>query len=394
MTSLLEGVRVLDLSRALAGPLCTALLADFGADVVKVEPADGDTSRHWPPFDDHAASLYFASINRGKRSLSLAFRTSAGRQLLQRLVRRANVLVENFRPGVLASMGLDADTLAELNPSLVVMSVSGYGPVGPRAQDAGLDQVAQGMSGLMSVTGGCEPTRVGIPVSDTLTAIHAAFGVCAGLLGRQRDGAAHVVQTSLLEATICSLTFQAQAYLSNGTVPTGTGNQHPTITPYGLFRTADHPINIAVGSAKAWRTFCAAIGAPELADRPEFADGAARLAHRELLNGLLTERLLQRTSTEWIAELSAAGIPCGPVHTLDQVFTDPQVRALELVEQVTDANGRERAMLRGPFWVDGAPVRVPGPPPMSLGEHTDELLAECGVGAIEIAHLRAEGVVR
>ncbi|MFE4500852.1 CaiB/BaiF CoA transferase family protein [Rhodococcus sp. NPDC056743] len=395
MDQLLRGIKVLDLTRALAGPLCTSLLSDFGADVVKVETrGSGDSSRQWPPFDGDQ-SLYFAAVNRGKRSLALDMRSPRGRNLLRSLAVEADVIVENFRPGVLTDMGLDPDSLEKENPGIVIMSISGFGPVGPDRFAPGLDQVAQGMSGLMSVTGAGDqsPMRVGIPVIDTVSGIYAALGITAALASRGRDGRGHRVQTSLLESAISIMTFQAQDYLSTGRVATPNGNTHPTITPYGAFDTADFPINIATGSDKHWIALCAVLGDSDLAFRTEYATGKDRLAHRDQLTKELTELLTAKGAAQWITEIRGAGIPCGPIHTIDQVFSDPQVQALQMVEQTQSPDGSSIPILRGPFWVDGQALPVKNAPPMTLGGDTEAILAEFGLCPAEIDDLRQNAVI-
>ncbi|MWA03507.1 CoA transferase [Actinomadura sp. LD22] len=386
----LDGLRVLDLTRAMAGPYCTSLLGDLGADVVKVEalPA-GDASRLWGPFDG-PRSVYFDSANRNKRSVALTFRSEQGRRLLARLAERADVIVENFRPGVLSAIGLDPDELRARRPELVIAGVTGYGPVGPDRDAGGLDQIAQGMSGLMSVTGdagGGGPLRVGIPIIDIVSGMACALGVAAAVAGRARGGGAHV-QTSLLENALAVMTFQAQRYLTLGEVPGPQGNHHPVISPYGVFRTADRPVNIAVGSQRQWRVVCELIGAPELADDPRFADVPARVEARDALTGELERRLGTRRADEWIADLRAAGIPCGPIHAMDGVFADPQVEAIGMVRDTGSG-----PLMRGPLWLDGSPAPIRRTPP-ALGEHTCEVLGEAGLTEAEIDALIAEGIVR
>lgn len=395
MKPLLHGVRVLDLSRALAGPLCTALLADFGADIIKVESlSGGDSSRQWPPFDG-ADSLYFASVNRSKRSVALDMRSDEGRDLLRRMASEVDVIVENFRPGVLAAMGLDQESLQRDNPGVIVMSVSGFGPTGPEQYSPGLDQVAQGMSGLMSVTGAGDntPMRVGIPIIDTVSGIYAALGITAALVARSKDGQGHHVQTSLIESALSIMTFQAQDYLSTGRVSSPNGNTHPTITPYGCFDTADYPIIIATGSDKHWEALCRVLGDPELAERPEYANGQSRLAHRDRLTKELLELLADKPSAEWVRAMREAGIPCGPVHSIDQAFSDPQVQALEMVQRVPMADGGELPLVRSPFWVDSQTLPIRHAPPMVLGQDTASVLSEFGVDDGELDELRRNGVI-
>lgn len=386
MTLPLTGIRVLDLTRVLAGPTCTALLADLGAEVIKVERLpDGDHARAWGPFVD-GRGQYFASVNRNKRSLALDLRDPAGRAVLDRLVATSDVLVENFRPGTLAKLGL---ALAD-HPRLVIASISGYGPVGPERDTPGMDQIAQGMSGLMSVTGAGEhtPMRVGVPIVDSISGIVAALAVAAALAGRERTGVGGHVQTSLLESAISVLSFQAQRYLGAGEVPSASGNDHPVISPYGTFRTADDPINVAAGSQAQWVALCATVDASDLAVRPEYADATARVTHRAALQADLERAFAARGAAEWVRLLRAAGIPAGPVYTMDGVFADPQVEALGMVQQPDWAGP---PVVRGPIWLDGVASQVTLPPP-DLGEHSTRILAELGYSNAEIADLHRRGI--
>ena len=388
MMNPLTGVRVLDLSRALAGPLCTSLLADLGADVIKIErlPA-GDVARDWPPFDS-TESLYFASINRNKRSVAIDLRAAGVQPLLNRILDSCDVLVENFRPGVIDRFGLDLAGRKQRD-GLIVASISGFGPIGPMRDQPGLDQIVQGMSGLMSVTGSAgSPTRVGIPIVDALTGVVAAFGVAAAVAGRHASGDGTHVQTSLLESALSVMTFQSQRFLSLGQVAEAAGNRHPTISPYGMFGTADLPINIAVGSTDQWLALCSVLGLTELATDARFANTADRLEHREDLYRLLNDRLATRVAAEWIASIRAAGVPCGPVYQMDQVFADPQVKALEMVHNLNAVSKTDIPLMRGPLWNDGQPSSVRRPPP-ELGEHTIEVLRELGLSQFDIEQLLA-----
>jgi crotonobetainyl-CoA:carnitine CoA-transferase CaiB-like acyl-CoA transferase len=385
----LTGVRVIDLTRALAGPMCTALLADMGAEVIKVEPLPrGDNSRLNPPYDG-SRSLYFASINRNKKSVAVNLRSEQGLSLLRLLVATADVLVENFRPGVLAGMGLAPDRLRAEHPGLVIASISGYGPVGPERETPGLDQIAQGMSGLMSLTGAGEntPMRFGVPIIDTIAGAFAAYGVAAALAGRGVTGQGTHIQTSLLESALAALTFQAQQYLSTGEVPRPQGNNHPVLTPYGTFATADQPINLAIGSPGQWPVLCEVLGEPALADQPDYADPGTRLAHRDELQADIERLLAPHPSAHWIRLIRAAGVPCGPIHTLDQVFADPQVRALDMVR-----HAGELPLLRGPLWADDTPVPVRAGPPV-LGAHTAQTLTALGLSGEELDDLAQHGII-
>lgn len=394
MTKPLDGITVLDLSRALAGPYCTALLADMGARIIKVESTNGgDTARHWPPFEgDH--SLYFESVNRNKESVCIDFYAPEGRQILDRLVSGADVLVENFKLGTLEKMGFTAEHLAELNPGLIVASVTGFGTTGPLKDDAGLDQVIQGMSGLMSITGTPGNTfRMGIPIVDITSGMICAFGIVSALVGR---GAAHpvnTVSTSLLETALGLSVFQGQRALSLRETPTPQGNNHPSIAPYGTFATATDPLNIAVGNDKQWQVFCGLLGIPDTAQDPRFVTGALRSAHRDELSAVLETALSTRAASEWVTVISGAGIPCGPILDYSQALASEQVAALGLVRQTTRRDGSALPLLRGPLSIDGEASEILAPPPL-LGEHTAGVLRDLGLSDDEITRLEASGTVK
>ncbi|WP_353816549.1 CaiB/BaiF CoA transferase family protein [Agromyces sp. SYSU T00266] len=390
----LAGIRILDLTRALSGPLCASLLADLGAEVIKVEGLPkGDSTRHWPPFDGDR-SLYYLSANRNKRSIALDLRTPEAQGILLDLARRSDVLLENFRPGVLDKLGLGSEVLEREAPDLIVTSITGFGPIGPLRDAAGLDQVAQGMSGLMSVTGAGEhtPMRVGVPIADIVTGLYTAVGVAAALAGRGRTGHPARITTSLLECTTSLMTFQAQRFLSAGEVPEAQGNDHPLIAAYGTFDTADIPINVAVGTDAQWIAICRILGEPDLATRPEYAQPADRSANRVALAAELNRLFARRGAADWVEELRAGGIPCGPIYTMDKVFEDPQVVALGLVEEVAGPEGRTDRLIRGPLWVDGAPTSVRlAPPPLGADGH--DVLAELGYADDTIRTLTEQAVV-
>jgi CoA:oxalate CoA-transferase len=395
MTKPLEGIRVIDLSRALAGPYCTALLADLGAEVIKVESLNGgDTARGWPPFEGEH-SLYFESVNRNKRSICIDFYSAEGRDILDRLIAGADVLVENFKLGTLEKLGLTPEHLDELNPRLVVGSVNGFGYTGPLKDDAGLDQVVQGMSGLMSITGsGADDTyRVGVPIVDITSGMVCAFGIVAALVGRHNGHPAHRVTTSLLETALGLSVFQGQRALSLGEDPEPQGNNHPTIAPYGTFATATEPLNIAVGNQKQWIAFCGLIGIPEAPEDPRFDTGAHRSANREALKDLVEKALGARPADEWIPIISPASIPCGPIYRYSQVFASPQVEALGLIRQTTRRDGSPLPLLRGPLTVDGEASDISARPPL-LGEQSADILREIGFADDDIDRLEMDGVLR
>lgn len=391
----LAGITVLDLTRALAGPYATALLADMGATITKVESMKGgDSTRSWPPFENEH-SLYFDSVNRGKSSVALDFYRPEGRALLRRMALASDVVIENFRPGVMAEMGLDAPGLRAEKPSLIIASVSGFGSTGPLSQTAGLDQVAQAMSGLMSVTGknASELYRVGIPIIDIYAGVFTAFGIVTALVGRQRTGTGLEVSTSLLESAIAISAFQGQRYLSTGVVPEPQGNNHPVLAPYGMFATGDIPIIIAVGNDKQWRDLCLLVGDPQLAVDPEYATGSLRLLNRAALTARLEVALVERSGLDWVEELRKARIPTGPIYNYQQVFDDPQVQHLNMVQHVTRADGTDLPLLRGPISLDGVGLRIRKAPP-ALGEDTEAVLAALGLTAEQVTGLIEAGIVK
>jgi crotonobetainyl-CoA:carnitine CoA-transferase CaiB-like acyl-CoA transferase len=391
----LAGVRVLDLTRALAGPFCTMILGDLGADVIKVEPAQGgDMIRQWGPFD-RGISAYYLSCNRNKRDLALDFRHAEAGALLKDMAARCDVLVENFRPGTMEAMGLDDDTLRALNPRLVIASVTGFGRGGPAGDRPGFDQIAQGYSGLMSLTGteASGPTRVGVAIGDQTAGMWAALGVLAALMQRQSTGRGQRVETSLLAGLMGLLSVQGQRFLSLGEVPGLAGNTHPVISPYGVFETGDGPLNIASATQDMWVKLCRVIDRPQLAADPRFADNARRVEHRDELKALIEERLRTDTRAHWTEALLDAGIPAGPINTLADVFADAQVQHLGLVQEATHATLGPVKQVASPIGLDslaGAGIRRA--PPL-LGEHTREVLAELGWSADTIDALFARGVV-
>ncbi|HSI93643.1 MAG TPA: CoA transferase [Jiangellaceae bacterium] len=372
----LRGYVVIDLTKALAGPHASMMLGDLGARVIKVEPpGHGDDTRGWgPPFvgpDDHPVSTYFLSCNRNKESVTADLKSDAGRVLLEKLIRRADVLVENYRPGVLDRLGFSVRRMHELNPRLVILSITGFGHDGPEGGRAGYDQIAQGEAGLMSMTGAPgEPTRVGVPIADLLAGMYGAFGVLAALLDRERTGHGTVVRTSLLAAVVAVHAFQGTRWTVAGEVPTGPGNHHPSIAPYGLFQAADGPIQVAVGSEVQWRAFAPAVGL-DPAD-PRFATNRDRVAHRAELVAAIDRALAAAPAAEWLPRFDDIGVPAGRVRTLDQVYGWEQTRSQGLVIAV-DHPVLGRIELPGPplrfgdFPVAGG--RPDHRPPPELGEH-------------------------
>jgi crotonobetainyl-CoA:carnitine CoA-transferase CaiB-like acyl-CoA transferase len=369
----LQGVVVVDLSRALAGPHAAMMLADLGARVVKVEtPGTGDDARGWgPPFvgpPEARESTYFLSCNRNKESIELDLKSDDGRGTLERLVRHADVLVENFRTGVLDRLGFEIDRLHEINPRLVVLSITGFGHDGPEGGRAGYDQIAQGEAGLMSLTGPGpgEPTRVGVPIGDLLAGMHGAYGVVAALYERQRTGRGRVVRTSLLASIVGVHAFQGTRWTVAGEVPTASGNHHPSISPYGLFRCADGTLQIAVGSESLWRRFAPAFGIP--VDAPEFADNAARVGNREAVIAAVEAAFADQPLADLLPRLAGIGIPAGQVRSLDRVYAWDQTRSQGLLVDVEHATLGTVTLPGPPLRFDDELLDEHSAPP-TLGQH-------------------------
>jgi crotonobetainyl-CoA:carnitine CoA-transferase CaiB-like acyl-CoA transferase len=394
----LSGLKVLDLSRVLAGPVCTQLLADLGADVVKVErPGLGDDTRHWgPPFlPDGGPSAYFVSANRGKRSLALDLANPQAADTLAELIRRADVLIENFLPDAAERFGLTPERLAELNPRLVSCSISGYGRTGPMAALPGYDLMTQAGSGLMSITGepSGEPMKVGVALSDVITGLYAVISVLAGLHARGISGAGRSFDLALADCTLASLVNVAQTTLVTGERPRRWGNAHPQIVPYESFATADGHIMLGVGNDAQWKKFCTAAGRDDWNADPRFQTNRERVAHRNELLPALRSLMRERTTRHWDELLNSIDVPHGPVLAVDEVLKLPQTAARQMVLPVTDRQGREYSVLGSPIhWHDEPPRRATAPP--NLGEHSNEILQEwLNYNPQQIAELRAKGVV-
>jgi formyl-CoA transferase len=392
---------VLDLSRVRSGPTCVRQLADWGANVIKIEmPADLETGE---PLGGPRDGPDFMNLHRNKRSITLNLKSPEGVAAFKKMVKKADVVVENFRPDVKYRLGIDYKALHRINPRLVYASISGFGQTGPYAEWPGFDQVAQGMGGLMSITGlpGQGPMRVGIPVADLSAGLLCAMGIMVALLERETSGKGQVVETSLLAAQIFMLDFQAARWLVDREVAGQAGNNHPTSIPTGVFKTADGSINIASAGQKIWERFCHALEAPELMTRSEFASAANRSRNRDAINAEIDRRTVTRTSAEWIERFNKAGIPCGPIYAIDQVFADPQVKHIGMAQPVA-ANGKNGkngkndknglTLVGQPFALSRTPSRLVAPPP-ELGQHTDAVLKEFGFSAKQIAALHRSGAV-
>src|SRR5262252_4003117 len=388
----LERFTVLDLTRVRSGPTCVRQLADWGANVIKIElPPDPDAGEG---MGGPREGSDFQNLHRNKRSMTLNLKSKEGLAAFKRMVKKADVVVENFRPDVKRRLGIDYKSLAKINPKLVYGSISGFGQTGPYAGRPGFDQIAQGMGGLMSITGlpGQGPVRVGIPVADLTAGLFCALGILVALLEREKSKKGQYVATSLLEAQIFMLDFQAARWLIGGEVPAQAGNNHPTSIPTGVFKTADGHINIASTGSKIWARFCNAADATELMQRPEYQTAAERSKHRDALNADMERYTVKRTSAEWIELLNKAGVPCGPIYTIDQVYADPQVVHLGIAQPVKTKNKSTLRMARQPVSLSRTPSRFAAPPP-ELGEHTDAVLKEFGFKAKEIAALRRANAI-
>ena len=389
----LSGVRVLDLGRFVSGPFCAALMADMGAEVVKIEvPGCGDETR------SHGAlvngeSAYFVGMNRSKKSLTLNLKSEEGKEIFTRLVREADVVLENFRPDVMARLGLHYEVLRAINPRIIYCGISGFGKDGPYALRPSFDFIAQGMSGLMSLTGFSdgEPVRVGIPISDSIAALYAAYGISLALLVRQRTGEGQELQVSLVDGVISLLSFQADKYFGRGEVPHRAGNDHPVSSPYGTFKALDGYINVAPAGDQMWERFARALGREDLIRDSRFKTNDLRYQHRKEINQIINDLTSRRSMAEWVESLNTAGVPCGPIYDLAQAFADPQIQHQEMVLELEQPSGKVRT-LGFPIKLSKTPAALHGPAPQ-LGQHTHDILKNIGYTAAEIDALAARGVV-
>ena len=392
----LHGIRVLDLTRILAGPYCTMFLGDLGADVVKIEqPGVGDDTRGWGPPFVGGESAYFLSVNRNKRSVTLDLKSKRGVELLRRLAKKADVLLENFRPGAMDRLGLGETKLRVLNPRLIYASLSAFGASGPMRDSPGYDLIVQACGGLMSITGmpDGEPTKVGVAIIDVVAGLMLGNTIVAALFARERSGIGQKIETSLLEVAVASLINVGSNYLVSGEVPGRWGNAHPSIVPFQSFQTRDGYLVVAAASERIWQRFCQAIEMAELAEDPRFAKNPQRVQHREELIRILVAAFLKKDTATWVTLLTGAEVPCSPVQTIDQVFSSPQVLDREMLVEVEHPKAGTVPLAGLPVKLSLTPASIRLPPPL-LGEHTEEILRTwLGMEPREIAELREEGAI-
>ncbi len=390
----LRGIRVLDLTRVLAGPFCSMMLGDMGAEVIKVEePGKGDDTRTWPPFSG-GESTYFMSVNRNKKSLTLNLKAPEGRRILRRLCRRADVLLENFRPGTMARLGLGYESLKRLNARLVYCAISGFGESGPEAGRPGYDLIVQGESGLMDLTGFPDgpPAKVGTSIADLVAGIEACHGVVLALYARKKTGKGQKVEVGMLDVTASLLTYQAGIYFGTGQRPTRRGNQHPSIVPYEVFKTADAYLTVGVANNSLWERFCQALDRPELAKDPRFDTEAKRVEARALLIPLLDAIFRTRPAEEWLGRLDKGGVPAGRIKSVAEVCESAHLKDRGMIVSLPHPKAGIVKVLGVPIRLEATPGRLTAPPPL-LGQHTEEILTRLGgLTRTEVARLRQRGV--
>jgi crotonobetainyl-CoA:carnitine CoA-transferase CaiB-like acyl-CoA transferase len=395
-TSPLAGITVLDLTRVLSGPYCTMLLADMGARVIKIEqPRKGDDTRAWGPPFIGTESAYFLSINRNKESLTLDLKSPAAQPIVARLLEKADVIVENFRPGAMARLGLDYPSIAKRHERIVYCSISGFGQTGPRRDEPGYDAVIQAEGGLMSITGNADgpPFRLGVAISDIVAGMFAFQGIAMALFARERTGRGQLVDVGMLEATAALLTYQSGSYFATGVAPQRLGNRHPTIVPYETFAASDGDFVVAVGNDGLWRTFCRACGLDALGEDPRYATNHQRVVAYDELRPVIAKRLLTRSRADWIATLGAAGVPCGSVRDVGEVIEDPHLAARDMIQPVEHPTLGQVRVLGVPIKLSDTPGAVRSAPPM-LGQHTDAILTgDLGFSQDEVGKMRGNGVI-
>jgi formyl-CoA transferase len=389
MKRALDGIRIVDFTKALAGPYCTMHLADMGAEVIKIEmPGTGDDSRGWgPPFIEGEAA-YFLSINRNKKSITLNLKDERAKEIALKLIEKSDILVESNRPGVMKKLGLDYECVKEINPEVIYCSISGFGQTGPYKERPGFDQVIQGYGGIMGLTGeaGGPPIKVGIAITDIATGMFAAMGILMALYYRGKTGKGQYIDASMLDGQISWLTYQGGRYLASGEVPQRIGSAHPLIVPYQDFEASDGFINIAAGNDNLWRKFCEVTGLQDIVDNPKFATNANRVENREEVVGIISKIIATKTIEEWLDILNNAGIPCGPIYTVDRIFADPHVLAREMLVEVSHPKCGKIKVTGPPVKFSETPAEVVTAPP-SLGQHNKEILLGLGYSSDDIEKL-------
>ena len=388
----LTGIKVLDLTRVVSGPFCTMLLADFGADVIKVESRDGDPSRITGIMGE-GENPYFVNLNRNKRSITIDLKTEKGKEIARRLAKWADVLVENFRPGVMERLGLGYEDLKKINPGLIYAAISGFGKTGPYKGRPAFDFIAQAMSGFMSLNGSAdmEPMRVGIPISDTIAGLYAAFGILAALRDRELTGLGYEVQSAMVDGLISMFTFASGAFFATGELPPRNGNDHMVVSPYGLYNASDGPIAIAPSTEKTWLSLCKVLDLEYLLTDSRFDTNEKRRDNRAEINRIVGDRIQTRSRAEWIELLNNEGVPCGPIYNLKEAFSDPQVLHQEMVLESTQPSGKIK-MPGFPVKIYGAPAKLRRPSPQA-GEHTIEVLKELSYSDEEISLIQKDNIV-
>jgi crotonobetainyl-CoA:carnitine CoA-transferase CaiB-like acyl-CoA transferase len=394
MTLALDGMRVLEITQVMSGPFCGLLLADLGADVIKVEKPDGDDSRRMAPPTINGESAAFMTINRNKRGLGLNLKSEEGREIFKRLAARADVLIENFRPGTMAVLGLGYEDLSALNPALIYCSISGFGQTGPYSERGGFDLVAQAMSGLMSITGHPDqpPVKVGVPIADLNAGLYACYAVLAAYIHRLKTGQGQRIDTSLLEAGLAYTFWESAIFFATGENPPPMGSAHRLLAPYQALRASDGYLTVGAGNQRNWEQLCRVIGREDLSSDSRFATNGDRTRHQRELAETLEAVFATRSVAEWLAALERAGVPAGPVYNIEQVYRDPQVQAREMVVSVEHPKAGPTKNIGMPVKLSATPGQIRRPAP-TLGEHTDEILRELGISHQSIQTLRERKAV-
>ena len=390
MAGALEGIKIVDLTRVLAGPFCTMTLADLGADVIKIEgTATKDDTRFWGPPYAGGESAYYLCANRNKRAIRLNLKSDKGKEVFKRLVAESDVVVQNFKTGTLERMGLGYEQLKAVNPRIILASITGFGSNGPYKDLAGYDYIIQAMSGLMEITGDQQsgPMKVGVAIADVLTGLYTTVGILAAIQERNHSGVGQSIDISLFDSQISALVNVASNYLVSGIIPKRLGNQHPNIVPYQVFPTADQEMVVAVGNDTQFRRFVQVLGVEEWADDHRFATNPKRVENRELLIGMISERMKTQSSRHWREQLEAVGVPNGPINNMKELFADPQVQAREMVVEMAHPTAEKIKLVGSPLKLSRTPVEMKRHPPL-YGEHTDQVLANLGYSSEEIEEMQ------